>query len=369
MNNTATAPYIRTRHTGNERTKDWSIAILPVLIWSVFMFGARVITLAVIGGCLSLGLDYLTRRFIFKIQKGARIDGMAAVYGILSVFSMPVIVPLFMPVLSAVLVVIAKNIRVIKGKRLFNPFIFSAAALNLFFPSLMTAFTRPFAYFSAFDIMIDPKLAAGYRVTSPLQYIADGSVYEDGIWAQLYGFASGNIGETAVAAMIISLIWLVFRKEGSLYGTAAMLFPMLVLSLIFPSGDAESSYFAYSILLSGGVVFISVFAMNESHTVPLTNLGRVIIGALCGIIIFALRKLAGGAEWGYLVVLLLNVISPFAEKLTRPRERKKNRSPILGNTEPEAEIPETPETPETTEETEGITEETEGITEEADNEE
>lgn len=328
MNNSNCAPYIHTEKNFHERTKDWAIALLPVLIWSVYTFGARVISLCLIGGGFSLGFDYLVQRYIFKSQKGNRIDGMAAIYGILAVFSMPVVVPLFLPVLSSALVVLAKNLRIIRGKRLFNPFIFSTGVLYLAFNSLMTSFTRPFAYFSAFTPVLDSKLVAGYRVISPLQYMADGSVYEDGVWAQLYGFASGNIGEIAIAAMIISLVWLLIRKKASIYATGGVLFPILILALIFPSADAESNYYAYSVLLSGGIGFISVFAMSENYTVPFPKWGKALMGVLCGSLIFLFRRTLGGFEYGYYIVLALNVVSPFIEIITRPRYRKKKKKAV-----------------------------------------
>lgn len=323
MTNNITAPYIHTKNNQSVRPREWAVALLPVLIWSVFMFGARVLTLCAVASVFSLGFDYLVRRFIFKLEKGVRVDYMAIIYAFLATFTLPVTVPLFMPVVTAALVVLAKNIHGFRKKRLFNPFIFPAAVLNIVFPKVMTAFTKPFAYFGAFDMVIDQKLMDGYRVLSPLQYMADGSVYEDGVIAQLYGFASGHMGEIAVAAMIIAGLWLTFRKEGNLYGTFALLFPILLLALIFPSDDAESNYYAYSVLLSGGIVFISVFAMNESHTVPITRIGRMIVGALTGILIFVFRKFFGGYEYGYLIVLVMNVISPFIEKLTTPRSLDK----------------------------------------------
>ncbi len=321
-NNNITAPYINTDKTQNERVKDWAIALLPVLIWSIYMFGARVITLCIIGGGASLGFDFLVQKYIFKAEKACLIDGMAAIYGILAVFSMPVVVPLFLPIVSSALVVLAKNLHPIRGKRLFNPFIFSTATLYLLFNNLMTSFTRPFAYFSAFTPVLDSRLVNGYRVISPLQYMADGSVYEDGVWAQLYGYASGNIGEIAVAAMLIALVWLAIRKEADLYGTGAVLFPILLLALIFPSGDAESNFYAYSVLLSGGIGFISVFAMNEAHTVPITRLGKVLTGAALGILVFIFRKVWGGVEVGYYIMLILNAASPFIEIFSRINFKK-----------------------------------------------
>lgn len=319
MTKNISAPYIHTDKTALAKGGEWLVALAPVLVWSIFAFGARVITLCLIAALLSLALDYTVKRFVFKAKPFARIDIMAAVYGILSVFSMPVTAPLWIPVISAVLVVIAKNIRVFRAKRLFNPFVFSAAVLNLCFPAKMTAFTRPFAYFSPFSFSIDERLIDGYRVISPLQYMADGSVYEDGVLAQLYGYASGNLGEIAVAATALSLIWLCIRREADWKGTLAMLAPVLLLALVFPSDDAESNYYAFSVILSGAIVFLSVFAVNESHTVPVTKLGKIIFGAACGVLIFVTRKIGNGYEWGYFVVLLMNIASPFIEKFTKPR--------------------------------------------------
>lgn len=319
MERTVSAPYIHTDKKSYSRVLEWFVAIAPVLVWSIFMFGARVITVCLIAAVFSVGLDYLVQRYVFKMHVGARLDLMSAVYGILSAFMMPVAVSLWVPMLSGVLVVIAKNIRVIRGKRLFNPFVFSAAALSVFCESQMTAFTRPFAYFSAFDFNIDPKLVEGYRVISPLQFMTDGSVYEDGVLAQLYGYASGCIGEAAVFAIAVAFIWLCIRKEADWRGTVAFLVPILLLALAFPSDDAESNYYAYSVLLSGSIVFLSAFAVNEAMTVPMTKTGRFIFGAVCGVMTFVLRKTSGGFEWGYFVVLFMNVLSPFVEMLTKPK--------------------------------------------------
>ena len=313
------APFARTKENREYLALDMLVAIAPVLVWAVFMFGARVITLCVVGAASALALDFPIQRFVFKRAAKTQIDPIVCVYAILSVFAMPVSVPLWFPTLSAILVVAAKNIYVFRKKRLFNPFVFSAAVLNLVFPKIMTAFTKPFAYFSAFDISIDPVLLDHYRVLSPLQYMADGSVYEDGVLAQLYGFASGHIGEIAVAAMILSAVWLIFRKALDPASVSVMLISVLILALIFPSDDAESSYYAFSVLFSGATVFLSVFALGECTTVPITKLGKAIFGLACGILLFVSRKVGNGVEWGYLVVLLLNIASPFIEKYTQPK--------------------------------------------------
>lgn len=321
------APYIHTNKKGNERAKNWLVALIPIIIWSVYVFGGRVISLCAICASACVILDYPIRRYLFKYARGTRIDLMAIVYAVLATFCMPVSVPLWLPTVAAILIVFAKNISVFRPKMLFNPYIFSAAVLNFAFPTQMTAFTKPFAYFGAFDVVIDQRLMDGYRVLSPLQYIADGSVYEDGLAAQLYGFASGNLGEIAIAAIILAAVWLWIRKELDITATAAFLITILVVAMCFPSEDAESNHYAYSILLSGGIALISVFALNDRHTVPLTSMGRLFLALFGGAAVFAVRKYGGGFEWSYCVILAINAISPLVERVTKPKPIVDSKKP------------------------------------------
>lgn len=321
------SPFAHTQDNRNDFAIDFSIALLPVLIWSIYMFGARVITICLLGGAFSMSLDFLYQWKLLKRKKEDSVDIMSMNYGILACFSMPVSVPLWITVFSSVFVVLAKNLRVYRQKRLFNPFIFSAAALNIFFPRIMTAVTKPFAYFSAFDFSIDERLMKGYLVKSPLEYIADGSVYEDGAIPQLFGYASGGLGEVAILAMCLSFLWLLYKKQANLTSSATFVLALLILSLIFPSADAESAYFAYSIVLSGAVAFIALFGLNESQTVPMTELGKFVFALVSALLIFISRKLFGGYEWGYLIILLMNALSPFIEEYTvnKPYNRVKKQ--------------------------------------------
>ncbi len=313
------SPFSHSSKTRFDSCADLLIALAPVLIWSVFCFGARVVTICAISVAFCFLFDFPVARFVNKLPISACFDPTNAVFGILTAFMMPVSVSLFVPVLGAFLCVVAKNLRIFHGERTFCPFVFSAAALNLLFPRIMTTFTRPFAYFNALSVSIDPQLLKNYHVLSPLQFMADGSVYEDGVMAQLYGFASGCIGEIAVAAIIMGAVWLFVRKKADVMATLSFVGAVALLASAFPSDDAETNYYVYSFLLSGGIVLVSVFAVNDNSTTPYTKTGKLLFGALCGTLTFVLRKSFGGYESAYFSVLLLNAVSPFISAFTRQR--------------------------------------------------
>ncbi len=311
-------------HSGNKRhdiSLDIAVACVPILIWSVYMFGARVITLSLVAVFVAVALEYALH---FALKRRFSPDPSVGIHALLTVFSMPVTVPLYVPAVSAVICVLAGRLR-IKKRRLFNSYFLAVTELHILFREAMTTFTKPLSYFSAFDITIDPELISGYRVISPLQYMADGSVYEDGVYAQFYGYASGALGEIAICAMIVGAVWLFAKKTFDFSGTVAFLAPILLLGLVFPSADAESEFFAFATLFTGAIFLTAVFAMNDRESMPMTRSGRIIVGVIAGASVFFLRKYTGGIEMCYPVILVLNLLTPFIEKITAPIPKGKKK--------------------------------------------
>ncbi|MBO4500888.1 MAG: RnfABCDGE type electron transport complex subunit D [Clostridia bacterium] len=326
----STSPVIHTEETRLGKATDRLIALLPVLIWSVYMFGARVITLCVISVGFCFGLDYLIQRYAFRAPKGVRIDPYNAVYGLAAAFLMPVAVPLWIPAVAAVFTVGAKNLHYRDTRRIFNPYIFSAGAMQLIFRGIMTCYTRPLAYFNAFSFVIDGDLLARYRVISPLQYLAGGSVFEDGLLPQFIGYSQGNIGEIAILAIMLGSVWMFLRKDGDVKPTFTFCALIFILAYAFPSKDAEPVYYVFGMLFSGTAVFIGVHALNDGATMPMNSLGRVLTAAVCALLVFIGRKLFGGFECGYYVILAANAAAPFVEKFTRPRVPGAKRKAVRG---------------------------------------
>ena len=89
--------------------------------------------------------------------------------------------------------------------------------------------------------------------------------------------------------------------------------------ICYDDDDAEESYYVFSILFSGALMMIALFAMSDGATLPMTKTGRLISGVICGVLIFIGRKVGGGFEWGYFAVLTVNALALPIEKLTAPR--------------------------------------------------
>ena len=311
--------FVRSPRNKSALAFDWFIALLPASIWAVFLYGGRAAALMILCGLCCAILDFPVQKLVCRARTSDALSPFAFLTGVLTAFWFPVTVPLWFCAFAALPIVICRAFFRYFGHRLFNSSIFAALLLHVAFPQYMERYTRPFAYFSAFEMTPDPALVEHYRVLSPLNILQNGMLYEDGTLAQLYGFASGAIGAVAVACLLLGGVWLFVRRLFSLYAAGAYVLAILVLAMAFAPEDAEMLNYAWLYLLSGGIALVTVFAMNDPATLPRTPIGKMLFGGIAGGLTVFFRDYFGG-EGALLAVLVVNLLSPLLERLTRPRD-------------------------------------------------
>ena len=315
------APFIHTEKKYRTIMTDILIALAPVLLWSVFIFGARVITIAAISVACCVLFEFCSRYLLTRSIESARkhsTDLSSVVTGLLIALMLPVTVPLYLPVFAAFFAVaVAKQLFGGLGRNLLNPAVFAIGLIKLALPSVTSVFTKPYAYFSPFTAELNSALTDSVRVFSPLQMLARGHVYEEGFADLFFGTISGNMGEIAVLMLILGAVYLTYRKVIDIRGGLAFVITVFLLAFLFPMGDSETIYFALTELMSGGVILLAVFACNDYTTTPKLGKGKVIFGVGCGVLTIALRYVFGHFDGAYLAVLAMNLLTPIIDKLTR----------------------------------------------------
>lgn len=316
------APFIHTEKTYRTIMTDILIALSPVLVWSVFAFGARVLTIAFLSVSASVVFDFLARylfgRHEFKHALRQATDLSAVVTGLLITFMLPVTVPLYLPVFASFFaIVLVKQAFGGIGRNLLNPAVFSIAVIHIVLPSFVDKFTMPYAYFNAFTSELGTSLIDSVRVFSPLQMLGREHVYEEGFTDLFYGTTPGNIGEIAILFILLGGVYLAFRKIIDLRGSVAYIATVFFLAFLFPRGNGETIYFALTEMMSGGVILLAVFACNDFTTTPKQNTGKIIFGFGCGVLTIVIRYFFSHFEGAYIAVLLMNLLTPFINKFTR----------------------------------------------------
>lgn len=317
------APFIHGGVGASAIMRDVIIALIPALIWSVYIFGFRALTITV----LSVASTVLTELIFCKATKKESTvsDLSAVVTGLILAFCLPVTAPLWMPMLGG-----AFAIGVVKmpfgglGKNFLNPALAGKAFLLLSFPKVFSGYASPATArgLSPFAISVKAKL-----VPSLLGAVEDG-VDNNTLVDMFYGNMAGCIGEVSKLCIILGLLYLLIRRVISWQIPVAYLSVFFILAFSFPRGMDEAMNFAIASLLCGSVAFASVFVATDPVTSPMTSVGKIIYGVLCGGLTLLFRYFGSAEEGAVYAILVANTLVFYIDKLTCP---KKSGGVKIGN--------------------------------------
>lgn len=316
-NSSMHAPYVRMGRGSYRVMCDVLIAMIPPIVWAVYVFGGRAVTMIVVGVTFASAADYSFRRFIFR--KGNDFDVSAAVTGILIGFALPVSAPLWLPAFAALVAICVKYSAGGIGKNLFNPAASGICVSYLLFGKNMTVFTKPFASLPAFALSVPDAVLNEYGVATSLDLMRDGKVVTSSIADYFYGIEAGAIGTVSAALLTVSLVYLLIRRVSGVGALAGYLMGMLVLTFFTAYADCEPIDFAATQLFSGGIFLVSVFMLSDYATSPSTMAGKIAFGVVCAAFTVAIRYY-GMIHYGeYFALLVSNMLVPVIDKATWQR--------------------------------------------------
>lgn len=316
--NKASAPYIDKPSAITSIMADVLLAMIPPLLWSVYVFGARSVVIVMISIAISAVSDFSLKKFVFKNNTPFELSGI--ITGALVGLCLPVSSPLWLPAFAAVAAIgLGKYAAGGMGKNLFNPAVSGICVSYCLFGRHMTVFTKPFEYLPAFDFQISDTLLSGVRVTTSLDIMRDGKIVTSSIGDYFYGISPGTIGTISTALIIVSLLYLLIRRTVGIRTTLSYIMALVVLMFFTAYADAEPIDFVAMQLFSGGIAFIAVFMLNDYTATPSSMAGKIVFGVVCAAFTVAVRYF-GAVHYGeYFAVLAANMLVPFIDKVTEQR--------------------------------------------------
>ncbi|MGN0653922.1 MAG: RnfABCDGE type electron transport complex subunit D [Oscillospiraceae bacterium] len=288
------------------------ISLLPTIVAATVIFGIRALLLVLVCTASSVLFEFLCRKLMKRDNTIS--DLSAAVTGILLALNLPVNLPFWMAVLgSFVAIVIVKQLFGGIGQNFANPAIVGRIVLMLSFTPYMSSWLKPFWYKTA-DLTTSPTpLAAEWVVSYSSSSDFVGKITPPVSYMDLFlGKTGGCIGETCALALLIGGLFLVVTKVISPSTPIAFVGTVAVLTFIF-KGDV-----LYQVL-SGGLLLGAIFMATDYVTTPITTKGKIVFGIGCGIITFLIRNFGGFPEGVSFAILLMNLLTPYIDKLTKTR--------------------------------------------------
>lgn len=295
----SSSPHIRSGATTTKIMGTVIIALMPALVASVIIFGPRALLVTAVTVAAAVLFEFAWCHL--RHQPDSIQDLSAVVTGLLLAFNVPSTIPLWMPVVGAfVSIVIVKELFGGIGRNFANPAIVGRMVLAVSFTSRMTAFPFPNTL-SGVDALTSatPLAAAGNGAQLP---------YLD----LLLGTHGGVLGETCSLALIIGGVFLI--AVGTIKATIPVTYLATVAVISLLTGHDPLVQ-----LLSGGLLLGTFFMATDYTTSPYTTKGQIVYGLLLGVITCGIRFWGNMAEGVSYAILIMNLLVPYINALTRHR--------------------------------------------------
>ncbi len=303
------SPHIHSGDTIAKNMYGVLIALVPAFIVSLYVFGldAFVLTLASVVFCIIT--EYVVQRFMFK-KEPTIMDGSAVITGVLLAFNVPSNLPLWILAIGAIIAIgVGKMSFGGLGNNIFNPALLGRVFLLISFPAQMTSWPLP-STIEAVD---------GVTAATVLENIKYNPGALPSISDMFFGLESGSIGEMSVMALLLGLIYMLWKKIITWHIPVSILLTVAVFAggmyLIDPSPVNNPLIH----LLSGGLMLGAVFMATDYATSPLTHKGMIIYGIGIGVVTMCIRLWGAYPEGVSFAILLMNALTPLINNYVKPK--------------------------------------------------
>ncbi len=284
------------------------MALLPVCLVSIYVFGIRALVLIVTCLISCVLTEYACQRLAGK--KPTVYDGSAAITGILLALTLPPAFPLTGAVLGSVFAIaIGKQVFGGLGYNIFNPALLGRAFLQAAYPVLITIWTEPFG---------NPWSVETVSSATPLALVKfEGKTapYMD----MFLGSVSGSLGETSALAILIGGLYLRYKGYINWKLPLGYLGTLAIFGGLFWLVNPEKYPDPLYHLLSGGAMLGAWFMITDMVTSPTTAKGQWIFAIGAGVITIIIRLFGGLPEGVMYSILLMNSVTPLLNRWTRPQ--------------------------------------------------
>ena len=296
------SPHVRGKQNTRSIMLDVVIALLPALLVGIIVLGIRsllVVSLSIVSAIL---FEYLY--CLITKSKNTIFDCSAIVTGLLLAMTLPASVPLWQVVVGNLFaIVLIKKLFGGVVENIFNPALSARAFLMLIYPAGITI------YKSTVD---------GVTSSTPLHQMVMPALPDASLLDMFIGNCPGSIGEISALALLIGLVYLVYKKVISLRIPVSYIATVFVITLIFSKTGAPLKWALYSIL-SGGVMLGAIFMATDYSTSPVTPNGQIIFGFGCGLLTVLIRYFGLFPEGVTYAILIMNSLVWIIDGFTAPR--------------------------------------------------
>ncbi|ENT8825773.1 electron transport complex subunit RsxD [Proteus mirabilis] len=339
----ASSPFTHNQQSTSQVMLWVILAAIPGILCQLYFFGLGTLYQIILAIIVAL----LAETICVKLRKEDPLlylkDNSALLTGILLAISIPPLAPWWIIVLGTFFaVVIAKHIYGGLGQNPFNPAMVGYVVLLISFPVQMTSWMPPielqavsYNFIDSLSIFFTGHTPSGLTLedlrrsvdgitqATPLDSFKTGllthSIDEVLVTPILQGGFAGMGWQWVNVAYLVGGVILLYKRIISWQIPVAMLTLLGVCSLISWGIDATRYSQPLLQLFSGATMLGAFFIATDPVSASTTPKGRLIYGAIIGLLVWIIRVYGGYPDAVAFSVLLANIAVPLIDSYTRPR--------------------------------------------------
>ena len=308
-------------HSGDSVQKNMYgvlIALIPALLVSLIYFGvgAAVVTLTSVVSCLFF--EWAITKFILKREKTTILDGSAIITGVLLAFNVPSNLPVWIIVIGALVAIgIGKMTFGGLGCNPFNPALVGRVFLLISFPVQMTSWPK----IGQVTSYLDAETGATPLALMKMAVHGDASALEQlpSSFDLFIGATGGSLGEVSALALLIGLLYMLWKKIITWHIPVSILATVFVFSGLMHM--ANPTFYASPAvhLFTGGLMLGAIFMATDYVTSPMTHKGMIIYGVAICFLTVVIRNFGAYPEGMSFAILIMNAFTPLINNYCKPK--------------------------------------------------
>ena len=132
------------------------------------------------------------------------------------------------------------------------------------------------------------------------------------------GYGAGSLGEVCALALLIGLVYMLWKKIITWHIPISILATVFVFSGILHLANPIYAN-PVSIILSGGLMLGAIFMATDYVTSPMTHKGQLIYGIAIGCLTVVIRNWGSYPEGMSFAILIMNAFTPLINTYVKPK--------------------------------------------------
>ncbi len=271
------------------------IALAPIYLFSLWMYGLRVIAAAAVVFVCGIVTEWL-----FERRRQGKVSEAVLVTCALYALAWPPKAPLWILAVGIIFAVaMAKGVYGGFGRNIFNPAIAGRAFIYISFAVVLSRAYTSFGSFGigAVDVLSSATPLARMRAHVPVP-----------ITDLLFGLRPGAMGESMTLLIVLAAVYLILTKTASWRIMLATLAGGALTNLIILATGAQKALPMES-LLAGSFLYMSVFMATDPVSAPKRQPSHYLYGILIGATAVIIRTFSAFPEGTSFAILFGNTFA------------------------------------------------------------